>query len=62
MDKNKTTIIVSSVVGSLGALSAILGFAADAAKHSVSLYACAHCSSLNLNLLLFFFSFCRVLL
>uniref|UniRef100_J3M7H9 Uncharacterized protein n=1 Tax=Oryza brachyantha TaxID=4533 RepID=J3M7H9_ORYBR len=29
---DKTTIIVSSVVGSLGVLSAILGFAAEAAK------------------------------
>uniref|UniRef100_A0A0D9WGX0 Uncharacterized protein n=1 Tax=Leersia perrieri TaxID=77586 RepID=A0A0D9WGX0_9ORYZ len=31
---DKTTIIVSSVVGSLGLLSAILGFAAEAAKSS----------------------------
>ncbi|EAY98167.1 hypothetical protein OsI_20083 [Oryza sativa Indica Group] len=31
---DKTTIIVSSVVGSLGVLSAILGFAAEAAKFS----------------------------
>uniref|UniRef100_A0A0E0DRT6 Uncharacterized protein n=1 Tax=Oryza meridionalis TaxID=40149 RepID=A0A0E0DRT6_9ORYZ len=31
---DKTTVIVSAVAASLGALSAILGFAADAAKHS----------------------------
>ncbi|BAS94179.1 Os05g0433500 [Oryza sativa Japonica Group] len=32
---DKTTIIVSSVVGSLGVLSAILGFAAEAAKFTI---------------------------
>uniref|UniRef100_A0A0E0HEY6 Uncharacterized protein n=1 Tax=Oryza nivara TaxID=4536 RepID=A0A0E0HEY6_ORYNI len=31
---DQTTVIVSAVAASLGALSAILGFAADAAKHS----------------------------